>query len=261
MTVRTLVRDCLFLNWALPADGLPEPPSPLRYELHSWQGRDFVFASAVLFHQQGVHMSALPLFRVSYPQLNLRLCVLDDEGIPSVLFRAMLMPAWMMPGVWLVAPLPARSARLDFPRPTRTVEEGRWRWSAERGSTLAVEASLDSPAVGEGPRFNGWESTLRYFRERPRGYAEVGGSLRRIETEQPAPAVWPVKARVLDDRLLAALLPLDGAPWPALHSSWLVPEIPVVFDLGIVPKVALAGSMPQPAASSRWAAARKAAAL
>src|SRR4029079_191795 len=73
MMLRTLVRDCLFLNWALPASALPEPASPLRYQLHSWQGEDWVFASAVLFHQEGLHFEGLPLPRLSYPQFNLRL--------------------------------------------------------------------------------------------------------------------------------------------------------------------------------------------
>jgi len=99
MMLQMTVRDCLFLNWALPADALPEPPPPLRYQLHSWQGRDYVFASALLFHQDAVHFAALPLLRFGYPQLNLRLYVLDQDGVPSVLFRRMLMPSWVVPGV------------------------------------------------------------------------------------------------------------------------------------------------------------------
>ena len=97
MKLRTVVRDCLFLNWALPADVVPEPPVPLRYQRHAWQGRDYVFVSALLFHHDAVRWSAFPLLRVGYPQLTVRLYVLDEDGIPSILFARELMPAWMAP--------------------------------------------------------------------------------------------------------------------------------------------------------------------
>ena len=96
--LQTTVRDCLYLNWALPAESLPEPPAPLRYQLHLWQGRYWVFASALLFHQDALHLTALPRLRFGYPQLNVRLYMLDEDGVPSVLFRRMLMPAWVVPG-------------------------------------------------------------------------------------------------------------------------------------------------------------------
>ena len=65
--LRTTVRDCLYLNWALPAEALPPPPEPLRYQRHSWQGRDWVFASALLFHQDSLHLVALPSLRRAWP--------------------------------------------------------------------------------------------------------------------------------------------------------------------------------------------------
>src|SRR5260370_1362983 len=98
MKLRTVVRDCLFLNWALPADALPEPPAPLRYQRHAWQGRDYAFVSALLFHHDAVRWSAFPLLRVGYPQLNVRLYVLDEDGMPAVWFMRELMPAWAAPG-------------------------------------------------------------------------------------------------------------------------------------------------------------------
>ena len=136
MKLQMTVRDCLYLNWALPAEALPEPPAPLRYQVHTWQGQDWVFASALLFHQDAVHLAALPLLRVGYPQFNLRFYVLDKEGIPSVLFRRMLMPAWVAPGVRLVSHQPALAARLDFPRPSADAGDGPWSWRVERGGTL-----------------------------------------------------------------------------------------------------------------------------
>ena len=54
--LRTTVRDCLYLNWAFPAEALPPPPAPLRYQRHVWQGREHVFASAL--HTQGPPLTA-----------------------------------------------------------------------------------------------------------------------------------------------------------------------------------------------------------
>lgn len=254
MLLRTIVRDCLYLNWALPAEALPPPPSPLRYEVHPWQGRDWVFVSALLFHQEGMRVGGLPGLRLSYPQLNLRLAVLDGSSVPAVLFRRMLMPAWVVPGARLVSHQPASRAHLDFPHPSRRPGEGLWRWSAERGRALEVEAWADSPAVGEGPRIGSWEATVAALRDRQRGYAAGRGGLRRIQVSRPAEssAVWPLQARILADGLLPQLLPLSGnGGWPGLHSAWLCPEIPLVFELDVVPKVALAGGVPHPAATTR----------
>ncbi|HXO25877.1 MAG TPA: DUF2071 domain-containing protein [Thermoanaerobaculia bacterium] len=274
MKLRTVVRDCLFLNWALPVEGLPEPPAPLRYQRHAWQGRDHVFASALLFHHDAVRWSAFPLLRVGYPQLNVRLYVLDEDGVPSVLFQRELMPAWVAPGVRLVSHHPAASARLDFPRPSREAGAGSWSWRAERGGTLTVRAWVHSPAFGEGPRIGSWDETVRYFQERPRGYAVQGGALHRVEASHPpVEAVWPLAAEVVGgDSLLRHLLalapglpapphphpPLQGTPavpqdghghLPPLHSSWLCPEIPFSFVFDLVPRVhPVVQHLPHPAA-------------
>jgi len=276
MKVRTVVRDCLFLNWALPVEGLPEPPAPLRYQRHAWQGRDHVFASALLFHHDAVRWTAFPLLRVAYPQLNVRLYVLDEDGVPSVLVQRELMPAWVAPGVRLVSRHPAASARLDFPRPSRgaEAEAGSWSWRAERGGTLTVRAWVHSPAIGEGPRIGSWDETVRYFQERPRGYAVHDGALHRVEASHPpVEAVWPLAAEVVGgDSLLRRLLPLaPGLPGPhlppsplqatpavpldghghlpALHSSWLCPEMPFSFAFDLVPRVhPVVQHLPHPAA-------------
>ncbi len=256
--LRTTVRDCLYLNWALPVEALPEPPAPLRYQVHSWQGRSWVFASALLFHQDSLHFTALPGLRVGYPQLTLRLYVLDDEGIPSVFFRRMLMPAWVVPATRLITHQPASRARLRFPRPSKDANGGPWRWRAERKGRLEVRAWQSSPMVGEGPRLGSWEQAVRYFEDRPRGYALASGDLHRIATEHPRVAVWPLTAEVEGDGLLPRLLDLQpGTPFPALHSAWLCPEIPFVFELGFVLRVPTPPPvLAQPAAgrvvSFRW---------
>jgi hypothetical protein len=226
MKLRTVVRDCLFLNWALPADALPEPPAPLRYQRHAWQGRDYVFASALLFHHDAVRWSAFPLLRVGYPQLNVRLYVLDDDGVPSVLFLRELMPAWVAPGVRLVSHHPAASAHLDFPRPSRQTGADSWSWRVERGAALTVRARVHSPTFGEGPRIGSWDETVRYIQDRPRGYAVQRGALHRVDASHPPVAgmgVWPLAAEVVGgDALLRRLLPLAPAPMPPMPpmSPW-----------------------------------------
>ncbi len=260
MKLQTVVRDCLFLNWALPVSALPEPPSPLRYQLHEWHGADHVFATAQLFHLDAVRWSSLPLPRVGYPQLSVGLCVLDGEGVPAVLFLRALMPVWVAPGARLLSHQPAAGAWLDFPRPSRGVSGGggdSWRWRARCGGTLTVRASLHSPRYGEGPHLGSWDETVRYIQERPRGYAEGGGTLHRVDSPHaPAGNVWPLAAEVrgdaeLLDRLLSQLSHGNGnaAAWPEPHSAWLCPEMPLIpaYDLVHRTQPAVAG-LPHPAA-------------
>ena len=155
--LRTTVRDCLYLNWAFPAEALPPPPSPLRYQRHVWQGRDYVFASALLFHQDSLHLTALPSLKFGYPQLTVRLYVLDDEGVPSVLFRRMLMPGWVAPGVRLITHQPAARARLRFPRPSqqRRRSVGLERRASQGPAGGAGVARLAAGRRGAAPRLVG----------------------------------------------------------------------------------------------------------
>jgi hypothetical protein len=171
----------------------------------------------------------------------------------------MMMPAWVASGVRLVVREPAASARLDFPRPSRKLGDGRWRWRV-RGRldrALDVTAWQGTPQVGHGPRLGSWEQTVEYFQERPRGYLPDGGELHRVETSHSPAAAWPLQAEVATGTLLPALLPLrGGADWPLLHSAFLCPEIPFAFELGVVAKPQVAAGVPQ-AAASRSAARRR----
>jgi hypothetical protein len=169
----------------------------------------------------------------------------------------MLMPSWVVPGVRLITHQPASRARLAFPRPSRQLGSEPWRWRVERGGSLEVRAWQDSPMIGEGPRIGTWEQTVRYFYERPRGYAENAGALHRIEAHHPSTDTWPLRVELSGGEMLARLLALNGHAtngagealrWPGLHSAWLCPEIPFVFELALVPRVPVAPGIPQPAA-------------
>ena len=259
MRLRSLVQDALFLNWALPVAALPEPPDALRYQTVEEDGEELAFASAVLFRHRGVRLAHLPLLRLTYPQLNLRLYALDADGVPSVLFLDSLMPWWVGPVVRLVGDGPASVARFEYPRPSLDAGAETWRWQVRQGGTLEVTARLGAPATANAALGN-WKESVRFFRERPRGYRFAHGRLRRVETEHPQVEVWPLVAEVGEHSLLESILPLaaHGGGWPPLHSAWLCPEVPFVFDLGIVPQVDLEASLPRAAAQTRSAATRSA---
>jgi hypothetical protein len=155
----------------------------------------------------------------------------------------------VVPGVRLLTRQPASRARLRFPRPSRNLNGGPWRWRAERHGKLEVRAWQDSPALGEGPRLGSWNDAVSYFQERPRGYALASGALRQIAARHPPVPVWPLRAEVEGNGLLPRLLDLpEGTRFPGLHSVWLCPEIPFVFELGLVLRVPSVPAMPQPAA-------------
>ena len=232
MILRTVVRDCLYLNWALPASDVPPPPAPLRYEVHGWQGDEVVFASALLFRQERLHLPRIPLVRLSYPQFNLRLYVLDDEGVPSVLFRSVLVPGWVVPSMRVFADQPALSGQFDYPRPSSEPAEEGWRWLVRRAGELRVVARQDSPCPGHGPSLGSWERVTRFFNQRRRGYFEAASGLKRVDATHRASAFWPLQVEVEEDSLLGECLPLAGGGWPEPHSAFLCPEIPFVFEIG-----------------------------
>ena len=232
MILQTVVRDCLYVNWALPASSVPEPPSPLRYEEHRWRDDAVVFASALLFRQDRLHLPRIPLLRLSYPQFNLRLYVLDEDGVPSVLFRSVLVPGWVVPSMRVVADQPAQSAQFDYPRPSKSPGDDLWRWRVRRRGELCVAARQGLSGVGHGPSLGSWERLTRFFNQRRRGYFDGPAGLKRVDASHEASAFWPLVAEVESGSLLDDCLPLAGAAWPPPHSAFLCPEIPFVFELG-----------------------------
>ncbi len=231
-----MVRDCLFLNWAVPPDALPAPPEPLRYELHRGPEGSYAFVSAVLFRQEGMHLSNLPMPRLSYPQCNVRAYVIDGEGVASVWFWRELVPLWVVPGARLIGGQPAMSAAFQYPSPSRDPAAASWRWRVEAGAALEVTAQRGAAVVGEGPSFASWNGLVESLRQRPRGYVISGSGQQRIATSLPSVPVWPMRAEIRDASLVAASVPDFAIELPRLHSAWLCPEIPFVFDLVSLPR-------------------------
>lgn len=232
MILRSRVHDCLFLNWALPVRGLPDPPRGLHYQRHRHEGEDWVFVSALLFRHEGLHLPSMPWARLSYPQLNLRFYTLDEDEVPSVLFHCMWVPPWVAPVAHWIARQNACTARLRFPR---GAGEGREvsSWVARAGGELRLATKPGTPTVGVGPRLGSWEATVSYFRQRPRGYGMGPFGLRRVETSHVSISTLPIDAELERVDLLANSLPFERE-WPALHSAWICPEL--TFDFELVPE-------------------------
>lgn len=231
-TVRTVVRDCLYLNWAFPADALPPLPEPLRYEVHSVDESRLVFGSALLFRHEHLHVAGLPFLRLSYPQLNFRFYVTDHEEVPSIFLHRLLVPHWVVPSSRWLAGQPAVAGRFNFPTPTGEADSGSWQWVVHRDATLKVTARQSAPQMGAGPALGSWERMTSYFRQRRRAYLITAGGLRSVETSQRSVPIWPLSVEMQDRQLLDLCLPLpESTSWPELHSTWLCPEIPFVFEL------------------------------
>jgi hypothetical protein len=241
ITLKTVVRDCLYLNWAIPVRAVPKAPEPLRFEEHMWRGEAHVFASALLFRHDRLHVRGVPFFRVSYPQLSLRFYARDGEGVPSVLLRGVMVPSWVAPSARLVAGQPVVPGRFRYPSSdeTASMEPRSWeirRRSSVDGGALVLTGRPAHPEPGHGPDLGSWDRTTSYFRLRRRGYVDAGSGLRRADVSQRSVPIVPMRVELREGGLLESFLPLGGeGGWPALHSAWICPEIPFVFELGEVP--------------------------
>ncbi len=251
----TCARDCLYLNWALPRDTVPELPAPLSYEVHRSGGQDYVFVSALLFRLSGLHPESLPWLRLSYPQMNLRLYVLDGDGRPAMLFRRMLVPFWVAPVSRFLGRQPALAAQLDYPQVSQDLEAQSWRWWVERsGQGLDVSCRLATPQFGPGPDLGTWQQTLLHFRNRSRGYVLWAQRLRPIRTTHTGDEVMPLSVEIEDASLLAEVLSEgDESLWQRPHSAWLCPEIPFAFELGKTIHLPLTR---RPVAAGEWTSCR-----
>ena len=247
MNLETIGRDCLFLNWALPADVLPELEAPLRYDQHGWRGGSYVFLSAALFRQQVLDLPRVRFPKLTYPQLSLRLCTLDGDGMPSFYLCSVLLPAWVLPSARWVSRKQARKAAFSYPRRGADLGEAALRWTVKSRAVLDVRACAGLAAPGEGPSLGSWQQAVTYFQRRERWYFSSGDGLRRLKVRSREIQATPVAAEVVDDSLLGACLgEQPEAAWPALHSAWFSPEIPFVFEMGQAKKSALPRRVPAP---------------
>lgn len=233
MFLSTEARDCLYVNWAVPLGQAPPLPAPLRYEQHGESGSEAVFFSALFFQMTGLHPEALPLLRISYPQLTFRTYVLDGDNVPSVLFVRVWVPFWVAPLTRWIGRQPASPGLFAFPPPTRSELQDQFRWRVRSHETLQVEGRLATPMVGEKPSLGSFTRTVEYFRRRPRGYVVIGGKVRAIDRSHPQVDVLPLQVEIPESALLRATWPgVATEVWEKPHSAWLCPDIPFSFELG-----------------------------
>jgi len=240
----TLLVDALYVNWAVPRAELPEPPPPLALDCAIDGDAACGFVTLVLFRQRGLRATQLPFVRLEFPQCNLRLPVRDADRVASVWLVRQLVPAWVVPLGRLVARQPVSGAVLRVVR-GGAEEPCEQRWEIAAGRPLVVTSRCGAPAIGE-PRVGGWEQLVAFFRERPRGYVESGGGLRRIEAAFDHAAGIPCRVEIERDDWLRARLP-EVAPerWRAPHSAFVVPATRLELERSKVP-AAVAAAVPAP---------------
>jgi hypothetical protein len=191
-----------------------------------------VFGSVLLFRHEHLHVAGLPFLRLSYPQLNIRFYVTDHEEVPSIFLYRLLVPHWVVPSSRWLAGQPAVGGRFNFPTPSENAPADAWQWKVHRDANLDLTARRGAPQVGAGPPLGSWERMTSYFRQRRRAYLVSAAGLKSVETSQRSVPIWPLSVEIQERQLLDVSLPLpEGTEWPELHSAWLCPEIPFVFEL------------------------------
>ena len=244
MIFRTVVRDCLYLNWALPVDRLPPLEPPLAYDTVAGETGDACFVSVVLFRLRGLHLQSLPALRLSHPQLLVRHCIRDGDGLPALYLRCVLVPAWVLPAARLVLRQPARSGRFTVPRGDG---EGAiaGRWEVRRRGRLALAAEPGAPAPSAAPELGSWERTVRYFLRRRESYFSTSGGLRKISVPPRLSEPVPMSVELEEAALLGGCIGRTAPrEWPPLHSAWLSPEESFLFEVGAAAEAALPRQVP-----------------
>jgi hypothetical protein len=250
--LETALADALYLNWAIPLAALPAAPSGLRYDTAVREGESFGYFSLVLFRQTGIHLRGASWLALSYPQINARLYVRDGANTASVLLLRQLAPGWVVPIGRFVGGQPLSAAVCEFPdglprggeegSDTPAEEAREWRWSFSAGARLVVTAQVAAPApastgevAAEAAGGDSFRADAAFFRERTRSYWRHGGQgrpdgLRRVETEQPAANILPVRARFERTDWLETFFdfrPRQG--WANVESAFLVPRVQLVY--------------------------------
>lgn len=228
MAVETELADALYVNWAVPREGLPEPPAPLRLDSVVDGDEALAFVTLVLFRQRGVRLTRLPFVRLEFPQCNLRLPVRDADRVASIWLIRQLVPAWVVPLGRLLARQPVSAAILRDRRGGDSPAD-QW-WEIAAGRPLVVRSRLAAAAAAR-PSLGGWESLVAFFRERPRGYLESGRGLLRLEASFDHAAGLPC-AVVLEriDWLAARLPEVPVDLWARPHSAFVVPATRLVVQ-------------------------------
>ncbi len=220
MDFQTSLAEALFVNWAVPPDALPCPPPSLTLDKMVRDGETYAFVSLVAFRQHGLHATALPWPRLSFPQCGLRLPVRDRDGVASAWLLRELVPAWVVPLARGFGGQPASAAIFGL----GATADGYRSWNVFAGVPLVLAARPAAPTLSA-PRIGSWLETVAFFRERPRGYV-VGRRLRRVQASHPRADAAPVAVEVERDDWLARTLPgVARESWKRPHSAFVLDAV------------------------------------
>lgn len=231
MLLTTVLEDALYLSWAVPFETIPPPPAPLRLERFPQSGEDLALVTLVLFRQRGIHAEALGWPRLSYPQANLRVAVVDPDRVAAVLLLRELVPAWVVPIARAAGGQPASAALLDYPPPAAAalLEPRRWAFAAGTRFEATARVGAPAPAGGFGADF---AAVVARVRERPRAYLPSGAALRRVERQHERAEAVPAVAEVGRADWLEARLPaVAAAIWRFPVNAFLVPASRLRFEI------------------------------
>lgn len=226
MIFRTLVQDCLRINWAVPRGLLAEPPKGLRYDVLNDGSAERVMVSALLYRQESpLPTASLP--RMNYPQLKVQCCMHDQKGRPTLWVNAVYLPTWLLPSMRIIAGRLARSARLDYPHLGQPGIEGeRWTWTAHKADKLGVTVVVSQPRAV--PLVGSWTELLRYFDRRDET-SIVRGRTRQAQIDYTPSTPLPVEVEVAEASLVSRQL-IGGQELPPVHSAWLTPSLNASFE-------------------------------
>jgi len=200
MQIQMLIRDLLFINYAVDPDRLrPLVPENLALDLIAVaEGEPRALVSAVAFHVADVRSSLLPLPRLSFDQINYRAYVNAGEGA-GVYFFDMRVNSRLVTTTTSFLRLPISYEGIEIitaPAPDLGGASGvdaadsepaphtlRCAVTSSGSQALAADIRVGMKQENVGP--SDQAVTSGFITERPVGYIVVGDSLYKIEVEHP----------------------------------------------------------------------------
>jgi uncharacterized protein YqjF (DUF2071 family) len=212
-----LMRDMLFINWAIEPDvarRLVHPRLALDTSTDS-AGKSMAFASAVCFRVDDVRSSVLPLPRLSFEQVNYRIYV-KAEDAPSVFFLDMKMNSRMMTALTGFLRVPVSYEDIDITAKQNGYESLRYVF---KSSGLRAEVAVGGEALISDPMVE-----PAFITQRLVGYAGAGEGVYRIEVDHPLLDAIPARVDSIEAPRLVELGLLTGEQSARPHSAMYVRE-------------------------------------
>lgn len=213
------------LHWRVPASSVsafcPPGTRPDEHDGSSWVG----LVAFWMARFRVVPGPALPYIG-DFPEINVRLYTVDDDGRRGVLFRSLeASRALTVLGARTVMNVPYQWARMSLRRTDDLLDYRSTRLTGSRPSSRIVVRPSSTPVLDD--------PLADFLTARWGMHTVIGGRTRFVPNEHEP---WPLRrASVvsLDDELVAAAgVPISGAPEsvlysPGVHARFAVPHRPV----------------------------------